>query len=295
MNYPGRQLTARAPMALDPCQGQALDAFENQTRRTSYPYYSKVKLVAERSGEQGGPYTYDIPAGTEVRAFAYAIGDARQVAGYTNADGVATVADTNQSDKNKTTGGQNLIVSGIALQLLDVAFHVPEGGALPHRIYEADWKLVAALWNSMSVEVILNGGENVFKLGVPGMVPGAGGLVGGLPTLLKDQHIAGMPRSQPYATNSWAVRNNFFRLPEGLVWRNQSNADSMFNLRFVVQRAIRLNSGGDPDNLVADSAADNDPANVATGVPGYNFPAKLAVEIMAFLIGEVVGPRTHSA
>jgi hypothetical protein len=281
-------------MPLDPCQGQALDSFENQTRRTSYPYYSKVKLVARRDGDPPGPYTYLVPTGHEVRAFAYAVGDPRQVAGYTVNDGVATIADTNQSDRNKTTGGQNLIVHGIALQLLDVAFHAEDGQALPHMVYEADWKFVAALWNSMSVEVILNGGENVFKLGVPGMVPGAGGLVGGLPTLLKDQALAGMPRSQPYATNSWAVRNNFFRLPEGLVWRNQSNADSMFNLRFVVQRAIELYSGGNEENAKADSTYINNDT-VATAVPGYVFPPKLCVEIMAFLVGEVVGPRTRSA
>lgn len=293
--YPGRKLSVRPTVPLDACQGQALNTFENQTRRTSYPYYSKVKLIAERSGDPPGPYLYTLQQGIEVRAFSYGIGDLRTAAGYTNADGVATLSDTNLSDRNKTTAGQNVIIHGIALQLLDAAFHVPEGDAPPALIYEADWKYAAAVWNSVAVELILNGGDNVFKLGIPGMIPGAGGLTGGLPTLIKNQQMAGMPRSQPFATNSWPVRNNFFRLPEGLIWRNQSNADSQFNLRFSVSRAIVLNSGGDPDNPAADTAPENLPDVVATGVPGYNFPSKLALEIMCFLIGEVVGPRTRSA
>jgi hypothetical protein len=280
-------------MALDPCQNQALDSFENQTRRTSYPYFSKVKFLAERTGDEGGPYVYTVPRGLEVRAFSYAINDSREAAGYTQSDGVATKADTNQSDKNKTTSGQNLIVRGIALQVLPVAFHVPEGGSLPHTVIDADWKLLASLWNSVAVEVILNGGENVFKLGIMGMIPGAGGLSGGAPSKLKAQALGSMDESLPFATNSWPVRNNFFKLPEGLVWRNQSNADSMFNLRFTVTRAIALNSGGDAQNAAL-SGVDTAPA-LDTGQPGYLYPPKLAVEVMAFLIGEVVGPRTHAA
>lgn len=289
---PGRMLSTRAQMALDPCQDQALDAFENQTRRTSYPYFSKVKFVADRTGDEGGPYLYTVPRGLELRAFSYAINDSREAAGYTQSDGVATKADTNQSDKNKTTSGQNLIVRGIALQVLPVAFHIPEGGSIPHSVIDADWKLLAALWNTVAVEVILNGGENVFKLGIMGMIPGAGGLSGGAPSKLGGQALSQQAPDLPFATNSWPVRNNFFKLPEGLVWRNQSNADSMFNLRFTATRAISLHSGGDESNAATsglDTAVDLD-----NGQPGYVYPPKLAVEVMAFLIGEVVGPRTRS-
>jgi len=292
MQRPGTSLSRRPVMALDPCQGQALDAFENQIRRTSYPYYSKTKHVAVRSGEGPGPYTYTINRGDDVRAFAYGVGDGRGVAGYTGADGVATIADTNQSDRNQTTGGQNLIIHGIAIQPLAVAFHLNESESGPHRIRPADWHLLAALFNSVSVEVLLNGGENVFKLGLMGMLPGGGGLDGGAPGIVDAQAIAGMPRSKPYPTNGWPVRNNFFKLPEGLVWRNQSNSDSQFNVRYTPQRQIVVNSGGSPENGA--SGVDTFP-DLDNGQPGYVYPTELAVEIMTFLVGEVVGPRTRSA
>jgi hypothetical protein len=297
-NSIGRTLIGRPQMQLDPCQSQALDAVENQVRKTSYPYYSKVKFYADQVGAQAGPFTYTIPQGHEVRAFAYAVGEDRRIAGYTQADGNATIADTNLSTKNQTIGGQNVIVSGIALQLLPSAFHLSEGESTPHRIRKAPWELIAALWNTVSVEVLMNGGDNVYKLGILGMVPGAGGLIGGAPSVLNQQMMAGMAQDFPFAANGWPVKNCFFRLPEGLIWRNQSNADSMFNLRFLVTRAIRLFSGGDPENTIRgglNTPPDNDPESVATGTPGYVFPSEIAVEIMAFLVGEVVGPRTRTA
>jgi hypothetical protein len=284
-------------MPLDPCQDQALGAFENQKRITSYPYYSKIKFVADRAGEAPGPFTYTINAGSVVRAFSYAVGDNRQIAGYTAADGVATFADTNMTARNQTTGGQNVIIHGVAVQPLPVAFHIADGAAPPAQILNCDWKFLAALWNSVSVHLSLNGDENNFRMGIPGMIPGAGGLTGSAPTTLEQQRLAGMPRELGYPTNAFPAKSSFFRLGEGLIWRNQSNADSMLNLVFNVRRAIRLNSGGSSENAAfgVNTVYANAHDSEATGEPGYNYPSKLAVECMCFLIGQVLGPRTRAA
>lgn len=297
MNPLGRTLVRTPGMPLDPCQGQSLDTFENQKRLTSYPYYSKIKFVADRVGDAPGPFTYLLNAGTVVRAFSYAVGDNRQIAGYTAADGVATFADTNMTARNQTTGGQNLVIHGIAVQPLPVAFHIADGGSAPAQIINADWKFLAALWNAVSVHLALNGDENNFRLGIPGMIPGAGGLTGSTPSLLENQRIAGMPREFGYPTNAFPAKSSYFKLNEGLIWRNQSNADSMLNLVFTVRRAIQLYSGGSLENgaLGVNSAYANAFDSEATGEPGYNFPAKIAIECMCFLIGQVVGPRTRSA
>jgi hypothetical protein len=295
--YPNGSLTYRGTAPLDPCQNQAYDAFKGQKRITSWPYYSRVKFYADKDVEPPGPFTYNLAAGVTVRAFAYAVGDQKLVAGYTNADGNATIADTNLSARNQTIGGQNVIVHGIACQLLPSAMHLSEGDSPPHRIRPVDYQFFAALCNSVAVEATLNGDENVYRLGTMQMIPGAGGVVGGAPDLVGMRGLAGDQESQPYAANGWQTRSNFFRLPEGLIWRSQSNADSMFNVRFTTTRPIRLFSGGSPENNAngTDTAASNDPQVVATGTQGYAYPSELAIEMAVILIGEVIGPRTRTA
>jgi len=290
-------LTARGGIPLDPCQQQSLDSFKGQRRLTSWPYYSRVKFFADRVGEEGGPYTYGLAQGTQVRAFAYAVGQQKQIAGYTGADGNATIADTNLSVANQTIGGQNVLVHGIAIQLLPAAMHLAEGEAVPHVVRPVDYQFFSALMNAVSVEATLNGDENVYRLGTVPMVPGAGGQVGGAPDLVGLNGLAGSQESMPFGANGWQTRSNFFRLPEGLVWRNQSNADSMFNVRFTVTRAINLFSGGSPEQaaLGVDVAADNAFDSVATGTEGKVYPAELAVELGVILVGEVIGPRTRTA
>lgn len=285
----------RAP--LDPCQSQALDAFKGQKRVTSWPYYSRVKFTAVSTDEAPGPYVYNVAQGVQVRAFAYAVGQQKTVAGYTAADGNATIADTNLTQANQTTGGQNVMIHGIALQLLPAAMHLAEGESVPHIVRPVDYEFYSALMNAVAVEATLNGDENVFRLGTVPMVPGAGGQVGGSPDLVGLNGLAGDQESLPWGANGWQTRSNFFRLPSGLTWRNQSNADSMFNLRFTVTRAIRLFSGGSPEQaaLGVDVTADNAFDSVATGTQGKVYPRELAIELQAILVGEVIGARTRSA
>lgn len=298
--YPpvGGQIAYTQGAPLDPCQQQAYDGIAGQKRITDWPYYSRVKFVAATVDAAPGPFIYNLALGVEAEAFSYAVSDAKQAGGFTVADGLATIADTNLTSRFETVGGQNVIVKGIALQLMPAAMHLAEGDALPHRVRPVEQQFAAALWNCLSVELLLNGSENTYRLGNPGMIPGAGGLTGGAEDGLGLGGFAGdSSLSQPYPQNGWPVRSNFFKTPAGLVWRNQSNSDSQFAVKFRTTRAIRLFSGGSPEMaaLGIDVAADNAPATASTGTRGWEYPTELAVEIGVFLVGTVIGPRSRSA
>ena len=49
----------------------------------------------------------------------------------------ATIADTNLTVANQTTGGQNVLIHGIALQLLPSSLHLNDGQPLPRRVRPA--------------------------------------------------------------------------------------------------------------------------------------------------------------
>lgn len=290
----GAHLTQQPGMPLTPGQQQALRAVKGQKRITSWPYYSKVKFVAPTADAAPGPYTYTINRGVEARAFSYGVQQPFQAAGFTAADGNATIADTNLTVANQTTGGQNVLIHGIALQLLPSSLHLNDGQPLPRRVRAADYAFAAALWESCSVELSLNGDENRFRLGTMGMLPGAGGITGGGQDLSGRTSADAGQKDIDYPTNGWPVRSNFFKVPEGLIWRNQSNADSMLNVIFTVQNQINILSGGSPENSIAVTGQDV-PAALVQGQLGYIFPTELVVSVQVFLVGEVIGPRTRSA
>jgi len=280
---------------LNECEAKQLDTLMRQKRLTRYPYYSTVKFNAPASGDPGAvPVTYDLARGTIIEAFSYANGDPKVTAGYSNGDGVATKADTNITTRFQTIGGQNVIIHGIGLQWLPAAMTLNDGEVAPHRLRLPDAAFIAALNNSVSVELTLNADENTFRMGTIGMLPGAGGLMGGSDDISGDSSLAGNKRSIAFPTNGWPVRSNFFAMPEGLIWRNQGNADSQLKLKFEVTRAIQLFSGGSPEHNIADVAFDNTPAGVASGA-GQAFPTELVAELKVILIGSVLGPRTRSA
>jgi hypothetical protein len=258
------------------CEGAAAGALLGQKRVTPYNYYSTIKFFALRVGGDPGPYTYDLAAGVEARAFAYEVNQPKQAGGYTAGDGNATIADTNLTTRSQTIGGQNVLVNGIAIQPLPAGMHLNDGDAVPHRLRLLDYTFLAALMNNVSVELSLNADENTFRMGTMGMIPGAGGLTGGAPDLVGIRGLAGDQESLPYPTNGWPVRSNAFKFAEGLTWRNQSNADSQLNIIFRNTRLIRVFSGGDVDNaaLGVDVGPDNLPANVATGAGGYEYPSE---------------------
>jgi len=280
---------------LTQCEAEQLSVLQRQKRLTRYPYYSTVKFVAPAAVDPAGAATtYDLARGTIIEAFSYAVGDNKIPAGYTTGDGVATKADTNITTRFQTIGGQNVIIHGIALQWCPAALHLDDGDALPHRVRQPDAAFLAALNEAVSVELTLNADENTFRMGTIGMLPGAGGLMGGSDDIVGDTSLAGNQRSIQYPTNGWPVRSNYFAMPEGLIWRNQSNADSQLKVKFEVTRAIRLFTGGSPEHNIQNVAFDNTPATASTGT-GKNFPTEVVAELKVILVGSVLGPRTRSA
>ncbi len=291
MRYPqpGVAIATRPLIALDPCDGQTVQDLENQQRVTSWPYYSTVRFIANRSGASGS-YLYTMnttPRGR--RAFGYGLGETKEAAGYTAFDGVATPADTNIITKNQTISGQYVEIRGIAMQWHTAGTNVPSAGG-PVNYRPLDGNFVSALMRSVSVEVGLNGDEQTYKLGTIGMVPGAGGLRGGSP-LLSGLNVLDGNQDTQFAANGWETRSNFFRVPEGLIWKTSDKPDGNLNLIFRQQVAVVLQAGGSPENLAfgVDSGA------IASVSMGYNYPTELVAELKIFLVGQVVGGRTRSA
>jgi hypothetical protein len=295
--YPqGVQITPAHTVPLDPCEQQQLQVLEEQDRVTSWPYYSTVKFIAPADSDPnaGAPAVYNYGQGVEVTAYSYAVGDGKEAGGFVAGDGNATIADTNLTTRRQTTGGQNVLIHGIAMQWNAASLHFTTFGGGQLVVRPNDYQFLGALHESVSVELGLNGDENTFRLGTIGMIPGAGGLTGGAPGQIDDQRLAGNQHSPTYPNNGWAVRSNYLPVPEGLIWRNQSNADSQLQLRFRNTRPIRIFAGGMPENNILGTAFDNDPANVATG-EGQLFPTELVAELKVFLIAEVIGPRSRAA
>ena len=69
-------------------------------------------------------------------------------------------------------------------------------------------------------------------------------------------------------------------------WTPKGDADSALEIQFRADRLMTLDSGGDPDNVAADEVG------VAL-VRGYNYPVVLFAQMMVFLIGETVTPRSR--
>jgi len=265
------------PVCIDP---------NDQSFITPWPYYSTVKFVAARTGAGAGPFLYTIAQGTRFRAFAYAVGDAMQVAGYSGADGVASFAETNLTIRNQTTSGEDVLIHGVSLMVQPSMQHLNDGQVAPGRVRPPDYRLLAELCNSIAVSLSLNGDSAHFPLGTIPMIPGAGGLLGGGPDLSGIvQAPVGKDNSLPYGSNGWPVRSNFYPVPEGLIWRHQGQRDSQLNLVFEAVRAISIPSGGSPENNVAVTGVDT------AGV--YVYPTELFVGIKAFLHGSVYGPRSR--
>jgi hypothetical protein len=266
---------------LNPTQRAAINALNSQKRVTSYPYYSKVRFHADQSGQ--GPFTYVIAQGTVVRAFSYArdAGNAN-TAGFP-ANMVATAAETNLAQAGMTISGETVHIKGICCQVIHGLIDDDEDNQL-----FTDWRLVAQLSECVSAEMSLNGNQNLFQLGVLGMIPSGGGMFGAGIDTLGTQNLEGGRPIFHMGQNGWAVSSNAAWLPEGLQWRNASKQDSMLNVRLVVQREITMFSGG----LIDITADDEDAAAL---IRGYVYPAEIGATFMFHLKGTSVGPRSDSA
>lgn len=286
----GVAVRPQALIALDPCDERTVQDLENQQRVTSWPYYSTVKFDAPTADAAPGPFSYVMAKGTERRAFAYGLRETKQAAGYSVADGVATAADTNITTKNQTISGQFVEIKGIAFQWHTTAINKSADPAAALEMRTLSAQFVSALMRVISCEIGLNGDENTYKLGTIGMVPGAGGLRGGAPL------AAGLPfldgnQDQQFAANGWETRSNFFRVPEGLIWKTSDKPDGNLNVIFRTQETLTIESGGSIENrpLGTNQAA------IPSVSAGYNYPALLAAELKVFLVGQTIGGRSRSA
>jgi len=286
----GARISPRAEIVLDPCAGDAADSLENQRFVTSAPYYSTVRFRADRTEDDaGGPYDWTLanPGPRGRRAFGYAVGDDMVPAGFLAGDGQATYSETNLQTRNQTIGDTIVEILGICILWHQAApVVVPEVGV---RYRQPDYAFLSALERSMSVEFGLNGDAQTIRLGTMAMIPGAGGLAGGAP------FSAGLPfldgaQNEPFAGNGWQTKGNFFRLPEGMRWMPNNQADGTLNVIFQQQHDVIIPSGGTPENrpLGTDQAA------IASVSGGYNYPTELVIDAKVYLVGQQTGARSRT-
>lgn len=268
------------PLSKLPPRMQAV--YQDQAFATPFPYYSTVQL---RAPLNGGGDAYELGAGQSVTAFSYAEGQDRTPAGYNALDGVATFADTNLSQAGQTISGENVQISGVAIQVMPRAL-VFDGESGTFLNIQPDADFLGALCQSMSIELGLNGGRETFQMGTLTMVPGAGGIIQGATRTTQNPGLQdAQSRPELFPVNGTPVVANNFKMKEGMVWRNQGNRDSTLAIIFRNGRNLSI-------PVEADRTGDNDPANVATGEAPWTAPALLAIELKIFLEGLVVGPRS---
>lgn len=231
------------------------------------PYYSTVRFTWAISG--AGPYTYTLSS-TKVRAFAYKIGDVPTIAGY-SATFTAQASETNLLQANQTNSAEDVYVVGIAAML------------------EAwsDARLASIVWPNVYVELALNGSSNIFRLGTLGMMPGAGGLQGTGKDDLGTQALGGGRPLFGYVHNGWPDQGNFFRMPEGLVWKKNSMRDSMLNLICTPAEGRTLTA-----TAPADEAGAAGVRGYAHPVPADNGPC--IVDVKFVLRGAVEADRSDA-
>ena len=238
---------------------------------TSFPYYSRVLFRAEAEEatiDMAAGVVYDFPAGVKRIAFGYAQGQDWDIAGATPAlDGRATFAETNLAKPGETIAGESLEIQGIAISIEP---------AITDGEYYTCARLVSQIATNVEISLSLNGGANAFQLGTLTQLAGAGGLTGA-----GFDSVGGFVAQNTFGSvsNGWAVRSNYYRLPEGLVWTPAGDSDSLLHVIFETSRFFRLFEGGDRENF---------PGAQARTAPDY-----VAALFKVHLIGRQRSPRSR--
>lgn len=236
----------------------------SQRRETSMdPYFSMVGWIPALTG--AGPFVYTIAAGTQVRAFSYAIG--QDMASGGNPGVFAADSDTNIVTAGKTIGGRAVEIQGLSLQIL------------PNVVAAS---LVAGLFSLTSTRLLFNGSETNILLGAMYFIPGGPGLYGAQgEDLTKEPAIPGGKSWFGFSSNGLPGRDNILKIREGIIWQPEGESDSSLVIQFTTNRAAVANAP-------IDEAA-------AAGIRGYTHPtaAALTIQCMMQLHGRVVGPRSH--
>lgn len=281
MQQLGTNIRRTPQMQMTPTQAAAFKAVDTQRRNTSYPYYSTVSFLMGRGGQAPGPYQWGLQRGEERRAFSYGKGELMTNAGAPTLS--ATPVDTNLVQAAETISGENVEIHGLAIMVKQSGLNIQDA-VVPQAL--------ACLMSHCSVDLSLNGDQNRFHLGCLAQMPGAGGLSGAGKDTTGPTSLVGISNEQPFPNNGWPVRSNFFRLPEGLIWRNKGNADSQLNVIFRIEREITIYSGG---TLTNNLNGVDVPADPVQQIQGYNYPEQIEVTLLVHLLGRVIGPRTRSA
>lgn len=254
----------------------------------AFPYYSAIMLSAPRVGLAGNPGTYTLVAGAPqaVRAFSYAYDTGNANTAGFPAGMIATRSDTNLASPNETNSADVVEIHGIALQVIPSFVRAVVDTVGPYvqdQLSDSRW--LAALSGAVRVELRLNASEG-YNLGIMPMLPGAGGFEGGGIDQLGEQAIQGGRLPFGFSVNGRPQTNNYFALPEGIVWLPKGQRDSMLNVVFEPTRNIIVYTGGDLANNVGDEAG-------AAGIRGFAYPVTIGTAIMVHLQGRVIGERSN--
>ena len=283
-------LTRTAAQNLNATQAAGLKALQTQERVTDYPYYSSVCWRADKEQDipdgtfAGSHYTF--ARGELRRAFAYGRGQAGILAGFTTAiDGLMTLAETNLVKAHETIGGQSVQIDGLAIFAKPA---MTDG----ERFVQA--RLLTQIATNVSVQLSVNGDENLFPLGTLQQIPAAGGLIGAMnddlsfiPLLVDKATLdTNIGAPMPFGQNGWQTRGNYYRLPSGIIWNPAGLADSMLNVVFTNERAFTLYTGGTPEREQAQAVTDEDDEFA---------PSTVGVVLTVQLIAQVVSQRTRTA
>lgn len=267
-------------------QRQCLVSIITQEFITSFPYYSKTVHRAPRTGV--GPFTYTIARGNTIRAFSYAFNQLGVAAGFP-AGYLTTLADTNLGKPDETISGESVEITGIAIQPVMGWVADKDAGANSITDELSDARLMALASDALSVILQLNAGQQDYRLGIFPMLPGAGGLAGnGFDSLQVEAIQGGRWSSWGNVTNGQPRHDNYFYMPEGIVWLPSGKRDSQLNVVYTAERAITAYSSGDSANNAALGA--NEVAG--GGIRGYTYPTYLGFSLMTFLKGRTISKRS---
>jgi hypothetical protein len=243
---------------------KVLSGQQSQTKFNAY--YSRVRFTTTLAS-----LVYTVSKGQNVTAFGYGIGQDMATAGQSG--NAATPADTNLTSANQTVSGECLLIRGIGLIVLC--------GSDAHLVKQSDGQI--------SCQLNLNGGNPVYKLGVPSMLPGPGGFfgrsdapsVGPSPAEVTNGNIGALSNGMP-------VASNYFPFEEPIIWRPAGSPDSSLNvqLRSEYQFATNANYG------LATRSALAGVTSSFTGTNAYTPPTAAAtyIDFLVVLIGVTINP-----
>lgn len=256
-----------------PCGDNSNNAFI-----LTLPYFSKVLWTFDKVAG-----VYVLEKGTSVDAFCYGVSETRVGAGYSTADGVGTIADTNLAKGRETINGETLEIHGISISPLEQSVHTPDGGS--QIVQPQDYTLLGLLMANVSVSMMLNT-RGRLNLGIPRMVPGASGLYGHAARVTDYTGSAGDPVDRGFVSNGMPIKGNAFNMDDPIYW-NDDGADSLISLNFELQRNISFAPS-------ADVAGDVDPGNVANNQYDFDSPDTLISEWVIEFHGKVLGERSRT-